>query len=357
MYSGYAKRDGWYRWNARKGLESLNRMSDFRLRRASTMNRLGQTRTIALALYIAAIAAIFGTRLVQLYHYALHSDVNSYLVLVPFICGYLLWIRRSTLPKRPRPAFSLGVGLALAATLIWATAIAFRPTSWMPETADQLTVLTLSFVLYVWAGGFLFLGADWMRSAAFPMFFLLFFVPLPSGLVDVLENASKLASAEAANMFFAITATPTLRDGNVFQLPGITIEVAQECSGIRSSYMLILTSLVAGSLFLTKPWSRILLVLFVIPLGIIRNGFRVWVIATLCIHFGPQMVHSVIHRRGGPVFFILALIPLLLFVWGLRWVERKRGIEIRGSPSGGPPTAAIGTVSPPRLSDSVRNTL
>jgi len=312
------------------------------------MNRLGQTRIVAAALYIAAIAAIFGTRLVQLYQYAFHSDVNSYLVLVPFICGYLLWIRRSTLPKRPRPAFWSGVGLALAATLIWATAMALRPTSWMPETEDRLTLWALSFVLFIWAGGFLFLGRDWMRSAAFPMFFLIFMVPLPSAVVDMLESASKLASAEAANLFFVATATPTLRDGNVFQLPNITIEVAQECSGIRSSYVLILTSLVAGNLFLTKTWSRIFLVLFVIPLGIIRNGFRVWVIATLCIHFGPQMVHSIIHRRGGPVFFVLALIPLLLFVWWLRWVERKRGIETRGTPSARPPMAAIGTVSPPR---------
>jgi exosortase C (VPDSG-CTERM-specific) len=320
------------------------------------MDRLGQRRTVAPALYIAAIAAIFGTRLVQLYRYALHSDVNSYLVLVPFICGYLLWIRRSSLAKRSRPAFWSGVSLALAGTLILATAIAFRPTSWMPESADRLTLWALSFVLFTWAGVFLFLGRDWMWSAAFPMLFLIFMVPLPSGLVDMLESASKLASAEAANLFFVITATPTLRDGNVFQLPNITIEVAQECSGIRSSYVLILTSLIAGNLFLTKTWSRILLVLFVIPLGIIRNGFRVWCIATLCIHFGPQMIHSVIHHRGGPVFFTLALIPLLLFIWWLRWVERKRGIEIREGPSARPPMAAIETVSPSRLSDSVRNT-
>src|SRR5207302_2931186 len=136
-------------------------------------------------------------------------------------------------------------------------AMAFRPNRWMPDGADQLTLFTLSFVLFVWAGGFFFLGRDWMRSAAFPMFFLIFMVPLPSGLVDALESASKLASTEAADIFFTVTGTPTLRDGYVFQLPNITIEVAQECSGIRSSYVLILTSLVAGNLFLTRTWTRI----------------------------------------------------------------------------------------------------
>jgi ABC-type transporter Mla subunit MlaD len=40
---------------------------------------------------------------------------------------------------------------------------------------------------------------------------------------------------------------------------------------------------------------------------------------------GPQMIHSIIHRRGGPVFFMLSLIPLLFLVWWLRLMERKRG--------------------------------
>lgn len=296
---------------------------------------------VVAAVYAAVIACLFAGPLVQLFNYAMHNEVNSYVVLVPFVCAYLVWIRRVTLANRSRPAYGPGLVLLIAATFVWVLALAFRPTHWMPDEADRLTIFTLSFVLFVWAGGFLFLGRHWMRSAAFPMFFLIFFVPLPSGLVDALESASKLASAEAANMFFAITGTPTLRDGNVFQLPGITIEVGQECSGIRSSYVLILTSLVAGSLFLTKTWSRIFLVLFVIPLGIIRNGFRVWVIATLCIRIGPQMIHSIIHRRGGPVFFTLSLIPLLLFVWLLRSVERKRGRRVLDQALTGAPAPAL----------------
>ena len=58
---------------------------------------------------------------------------------------------------------------------------------------------------------------------------------MPGGIVQSLETASKLASAEAAGLFFSIASTPALRDGTVFQLPGIVIEVAQECSRIRLS--------------------------------------------------------------------------------------------------------------------------
>src|SRR5229473_8708394 len=134
-----------------------------------------------------------------------------------------------------------------------------------------------------------------MATAAFPFAFLIFMVPMPDRIADFLETASKLASAEAANMFFNISGTPVLRDGTFFHLPNITIEVAQECSGIRSSWVLFITSLLAANLFLKTPWRSIVLVAAVIPLGIIRNGFRVWVIGALCIRFGPQMLHSIIH--------------------------------------------------------------
>jgi exosortase len=141
---------------------------------------------------------------------------------------------------------------------------------------------------------------------------------MPDGAVQWLETASKLASTEVANLFFSISGVPVLRDGTVFQLPGILFEVGQESSGIRSSWVLFMISLLAAHLFLQSPWRRTVLVALVIPLGILRNGFRILVIGLLCVHEGPQMMHSFIHKQGGPVFFVLALIPLFLLLWWLR---------------------------------------
>jgi len=116
-----------------------------------------------------------------------------------------------------------------------------------------------------------------------------------------------------------------LREGPVFQLPNIVIQVAQECSGIRSSWVLFITSVLAANLFLKGGWRRAVLVCFVIPLGIARNGLRVAVIGNLCVEFGPQMIHSIIHRRGGPLFFTLSLIPLFLLLWWLHRGEGRKG--------------------------------
>jgi exosortase/archaeosortase family protein len=69
-------------------------------------------------------------------------------------------------------------------------------------------------------------------------------------------------------------------------------------------------------LFLTSPWRRFILVAFVLPLAIVRNSFRILVVGLLCVHVGPHMIDSYIHRQGGPIFFALSLIPLfILLVW------------------------------------------
>jgi exosortase/archaeosortase family protein len=63
-------------------------------------------------------------------------------------------------------------------------------------------------------------------------------------------------------------------------------------------------------------------VAFVIPLAIVRNAFRILVIGLLCVHVGPQMIDSIIHRRGGPLFFALSLGPLFLLLVWLRRQEK-----------------------------------
>src|SRR5262249_4420857 len=190
---------------------------------------------------------------------------------------------------------------------------------------DHMTLIALSFVCFAITGAFLFLGTKWARSAMFPLFFLVFFIPLPEIVVDTLEEASKQASAEVASWLFLITGTTFLRaEPTIFQLPGITIAVAKECSGIRSSLVLIITSLLAANMFLRTTWRRALFVAAVIPLGLLRNALRILVISLLCVHIGPHMINSVIHRRGGPFFFTLSLIPLFAILWLLRRQEIKQ---------------------------------
>jgi exosortase len=176
---------------------------------------------------------------------------------------------------------------------------------------------------FVAAGGFLFLGSKWMAAAAFPVAFLVFMVPLPDAAVNWLRIASVRASASAAQLLFSISGVPVSQDGVVLSIPGLTLEVAKECSGIHSSWVLFISSLLTSHLFLRTRWRRIVLVAFVIPLGILRNGFRILVIGLLGVYVGPYMVDSPIHHHGGPLFFALSLIPLFILLWWL-WHQEQR---------------------------------
>jgi exosortase C (VPDSG-CTERM-specific) len=261
----------------------------------------------------------------MLISYVAGSQLHSYVLLVPFVSAYLLYLRRDQLPKKHSTdlwltLLSLAVGLGF-----FACTQSLEVAARAPAINTRVVLLTLSFLCCLLAGGFFFLGRDWMRAAAFPLAYLIFMVPMPDAMADALEMASKSAAAEVANLFFHVSGTPFLREGPIFQLPNITIEVAQECSGIRSSWVLFMTSILAGNLFLKTPWRRFALIAFVIPLGILRNGFRILVIGLLCVNVGPQMIHSLIHRRGGPVFFTLSLIPFLVVLWWLR----KGDVRIR----------------------------
>jgi exosortase C (VPDSG-CTERM-specific) len=268
--------------------------------------------------FAMVLLAVFAGPLLSLIHYAATSDLHSYTLLVPFVSAYLLYGRRDQLPKHYASDVPLGILFLVAGLAVLVFGHSLDLVGRAFSVNRQIVLLTLSFLCCLAGGGFFFLGRRWMRAAAFPLTYLIFMVPMPDAMADALETASKYASAEVANLLFHLSGTPFLRAGLVFQLPNITIEVAQACSGIRSSWVLFMTSILAANLFLKTPWRRFALVALVIPLAILRNGFRILVIGLLCVNMGPQMIDSLIHRRGGPIFFILSLIPFFVVLWWLR---------------------------------------
>jgi exosortase C (VPDSG-CTERM-specific) len=266
------------------------------------------------------LTLLFSFPLFRLVLYAAQSQLHSHILLVPFVTAYLLYLQR----KRPSAEYQASVPgtAAMAAIGIAALSIGL---GWRGSLSvnDGLALTALAFVSLAAAGGFVFFGSKWMAQKAFPVAFLIFMIPLPDAVVNWLENASALASASAAGAYFQMAGTSFFRQGTVFELPGITIRVAQECSGIHSSWVLFIVSLLASHLFLKNGWRKAVLVAFVIPLGILRNGFRILTIGLLCVHIGPEMIDSPIHHQGGPLFFALSLVPLYLLLWWLRRQEQR----------------------------------
>ena len=111
------------------------------------------------------------------------------------------------------------------------------------------------------------------------------------------------------------------RTGFELALPGLTIEVAKECSGIRSSLALLFTSLLAGHLLLRSAGRKTALALITVPLLMIKNGIRIVTLSTLAIYADPSFLTGKLHSEGGFVFFLLALAVLAPVLWFLQRAE------------------------------------
>ena len=270
------------------------------------------------ALAAAVLALVFLQPLWQLMRFAAGDELHSYIVLMPAVCVYLLWVDKKNLPPISAPAkipsaIFLAAGLGL---IVW---------HWLAPRAagaDNLAQTTLAFLLLLAGAGFWILGGALMRAGAFPLAMLAFMIPFPDFLRKAVELGLQHGSAFTAGWMFAVSDVPVLQDSVAFRLPGISLQIAPECSGIHSTMVLLITSFVAGKFFLRSPWKRAWLCLAVIPLALLRNGFRVFVLGELCTHIGPEMIDSPIHHHGGPLFFALSLFPFFLLLYHLKRSER-----------------------------------
>jgi len=260
----------------------------------------------------------FGLPLVRLMRFAAGDELHSYILLIPVVSIYLIWIQKRSLPQAFTPA-------SIPAICFFAAGLAVAGWHWIAPrmaVADNLAQTTLAFLLLLTGAAFWFLGAAVMRAAVFPVALLVFMIPLPDFLRDAVEAGLQHGSAMVAGWMFMVSDVPVLQDDVSFRLPGISLLVARECSGIHSTMVLFITSLVAGYFFLRTPWKRTVLCLAVIPLALVRNGFRVFVLGELCTHIGPKMIDSPIHHHGGPLFFALSLVPFFVLLYLLKRSER-----------------------------------
>ncbi|HEY1663739.1 MAG TPA: exosortase/archaeosortase family protein [Verrucomicrobiae bacterium] len=267
------------------------------------------------------LSLCFFVPLRDLLHLAMSDDLYSDIPLIPIVSLYLLWQKKEKLPYFSRPSWGIAALFFVAGLLVMA-AYGLAASFIQFAVPDYLAINLFAFLLCLMGVCFALLGGEFVRAAAFPLGMLAFMIPLPEFVRQGAETFLQYGSAMVAELFFTISGMPSDRDGILFHLPGINLQVAPECSGIHSSMVLLILSLVAGYLCLRSSRCRWLLALAVIPLGLIRNGFRIFVIGQLCVRDGAQMLDSPIHRHGGPLFFVLSLIlffPLLLL---LRKMER-----------------------------------
>jgi exosortase len=253
---------------------------------------------------------------------ALRQEAYTHILLIlPVSIGLIIieWNRRKW---KPNPSIRVGSTLLGLAVLIGVAGLKWGMVD-IPAGDIRLSLKMLALVMW-WIGSFVAcFGGGVFRGCIFPLFFLLWLVPVPGFALDYIVYLLQQGSASAAVLLFSMAGIPVSQDGAVVAIPGLTLEVAKECSSIRSSLMLVVTTMVMAHLLLRSLWGKMLVSLAAIPLSIAKNGLRIFVLSVLGVYIDRGFLNGRLHHQGGIVFFLLSLASLFVLIWLVGWAERK----------------------------------
>ena len=257
---------------------------------------------------------LFAQPVYRLFQLANRDETSSHIVLIPFITAWLLYTERK--PSHADGAFASWPSVFFLAPSIAIAFISLNCESCAPRT--RLGGYALALVLLVIAGFVFALGSTRAKSSWFALAFLLFSIPIPDLVLSKIIYALQAGSAAIAELFFNLSGAPVLRDGFFFRLPKMSIEVAQECSGIRSSLALLILALLVAHFSFRPFWKKLLFVAAGLCMMLLKNGIRIATLTLLANYVNPAFLTGSLHHQGGIVFFLIGLALLLPVYWALR---------------------------------------
>jgi exosortase len=288
------------------------------------------TRNQVLAFaFLCAVSILFWWRpLVSALDLALANEAYTHILLILPLSVSLIYLDRDALRTVAEGRISVGSAVLVGAGVLACFA------RWGHTNILQGGELSLSmFALVTWWIGSVMLcfGVEVFRSFMFPLCFLFLIVPIPEFALSWIVEFLQQQSAIAARILFWAVGVPVTGDGIMLSIPGLDIEVARECSSIRSSMMLVVTTMVLAHLFLRSWWRKTLLIVATIPLSVAKNGLRIFTITMLGTRVDPRFLDGKLHHNGGIIFLGVAIVAEVALLWILRRTEF--GIRLEHSPT------------------------
>jgi exosortase len=267
------------------------------------------SRNALFAGFIVASAIAFWAPLESVADLILHTTEYGYIGLIPVVVLGLFFVERRNVFHRVHYSLGAGTILLAAGIALGASAAKSFPLSGV-ETRLCLEILGL---VIVWIGAFVFCyGTEAAHAGAFSLLFMLLFIPLPHSLLAQPIAFVQHGSAAVTSLLFAVSGVPVFHTGLTFVLSKLTFVVATECSGIHSTTALFIVSLLIGHFCPELRWKRIILVAVVLPIICFTNGLRMFILALLAVYVDMDFFRGNLHRRGGVIFFALALVILVV---------------------------------------------
>ena len=271
--------------------------------------------------FLAAASLAFGWHpLLATFFLALRNDQYTHILLILPVSLALISLDWPSLRGMFAPNVRAGSAFLLIAVLA-ATLATMRSGTLPPDV--QLSIRIFALVVF-WIGACLLcFGSRVARALIFPLCFLFWLVPFPQAVLAEIVTLLQQGSAITAHWLFTAAGVPVSQDGVVLNIPGLTVEVSQECSSIRSSSMLLVTTMVLAQVLLRSPWRKALVIAIAVPLSVAKNGLRIFTISMLGTRLDPGYLTGRFHHQGGIVFFAVALGLVFVLIWLLKRAENK----------------------------------
>lgn len=263
---------------------------------------------LAALLVLAVLAALPSWQ--NVLDLALRSSEYSHILLVLPVVGLLLWLRRESLATVV-PAYSMW-GVALAALGVGMDFAGF---------ATQIDLLKdLGMVVMLMAAVVAVAGWRWPLKAAPAFGALLFLVPVPGRVRQGIALPLQNISASITEWLMDLIGQPVLRMGNVLQINGVDVAVAEACNGMRMVVALALVAYAFAFSMPLRPWARIALLVLSPLVALFANVLRL-VPTVLFYGHSSREVADFAHDVSGWAVLLVALGVLWGSVALCRWLE------------------------------------
>jgi exosortase len=284
-------------------------------------------RTAASALVLlAGVSWLYRDVLWSLARQRASDDKNTHGLLIITLALYCAWERRAGLMREERKPSAAGLILVLLSLLVFA----------MGRLGAELFLARISLVGVIVGAVWFVWGSGHVRRLAFPLALLPLMVPLPAIVFNQIALPLQLIASRVGEATIAAAGIPVLREGNILELPDMTLAVAEACSGIRSLVSLVTLAIVLTYFLGRGVGGRIAVVASAVPIAILANAARVAGTGLAAHWIGRGAAEGFFHGFSGWLMFVTAcagLVGVQAFVNRIREAPPRRALEERCSPA------------------------
>ena len=228
-----------------------------------------------------------------------HSD-NSHGFIVPLVTGYFIWDRREQLK-------SAAVGSSWWGGILLFLSLALYVLSYAGGLAFPARVaMIIALFGLIWCT----MGNEIIKLLAFPVLFLLFMIPVPYSLLNLVSGPLQLLATKISANLIGACSIPVFRDGNMLYFVSTQLEVAEACSGIRSIMSLSMLAFAFASMSHAGWKGKAVLILSATPIAMVANIIRIAGTGILANFFGDKVARGFLHEFSGIVIFIFGFMAL-----------------------------------------------